>query len=242
MEFPNALPYQTENSGGGRSGMNYEGSGKRSVASAPDRMIPVLSREQLQLRNVILLAHELQSVRSIVVTGVAEGVGATSVAATLALGLSIDQKKQVLLIDANVKQPRLHQLFRLRSSDELTSSSGPGMEMAEVSGLSNLHIIKSTVVTQGLAFDTKRVVAVMPALLEVFDFLIVDSPPIQQNPEILLLSLHLSGVIVVAEAGRTHTQEMHKIARELHGAKANLLGVVLNRQREKVPNLIRKWL
>ena len=205
--------------------MNYEGSGKRTVASAPERMIPVLSREQLQLRNVILLAHELQSVRSIVVTGVAEGVGATSVAATLALGLSIDQKKQVLLIDANVKQPRLHQLFRLRSSDGLTSSVGPGMEMAEVSGLSNLHIIKSTVVNQGLAFDTKRVVAVMPALLEVFDFLIVDSPPIQQNPEILLLSLHLSGVIVVAEAGRTHTQEMNRIARELHGAKANLLGL-----------------
>jgi Mrp family chromosome partitioning ATPase len=242
MEHPNALPYQTENSGGGRSGLNYEAGGKRTIATAPERMIPVLSREQLQLRNVILLAHELHSVRSIVVTGVSEGVGATSIAATLALGLSIDQKKQVLLIDANVKQPRLHQLFRLRSSDDLTSTSGPGMEMSEVSGLGNLHIIKSTVVTQGLAFDTKRVVSVMPALLEAFDFLIVDAPPIQQNPEILLLSLHLSGVVVVAEAGRTHTQEIYRIARELHGAKANLLGVVLNRQREKVPNLIKNWL
>lgn len=247
MDFPNALPYSSESIGGERgreglsAGMNYD-AGKRTVSGAPERMIPVLSREQLQLRNAVLLAHELHGVRSILVTGAAEGVGTTSVAATLALGLSIDQKKEVLMIDANVRHARLHQLFRLRTSDGLTSAAGPGMDMAEVNGLPNLHIIKANTASQGLNFDTKRFVSVMPALLEAFDFLIVDAPPLQVNPEMLLLSLHLSAVIVVAEAGRTHTPEMEKLARDLHRAKVKLLGVVLNRQKEKVPALIKKWL
>jgi len=248
MDFPNALPYQAENMGGGRAreglaaGANYETGGKRTVSGASEHMIPVLSREQLQLRNTILLAHELQGLRSALVTGVAEGVGATSIAATLALGLSMDQKKEVLLVDANLKHPRLHQLFRLRASGDLTSAAGPGMDMAEVSGLPNLHVLKSGAAALSLSFDVKRFVSVMPALLEAFDFLVVDAPPIHLHPEILLLSLHLSGAIVVAEAGRTHTQEVQKIARELHRAKARLLGVVLNRQKEKVPGLIKKWL
>ena len=81
----------------------------------------------------------------------------------------------------------------------------------------------------------------MPALLEAFDFLIIDAPPVQQNPEILLLSLHLSGIIAVAEAGRTHALEMQKFVWDLHRVKAKLLGVVLNRQKEKMPKLIKKW-
>ena len=242
MEFPNALPYQAENMGGGRAGLNYETGGKRSVSSTAERMIPVLSREQLQLRNAVLLAHELQGVRPVLVTGVAEGVGTTAVAATLALGLCLDQKKQVALVEANVKHPRLHQIFRMHASDGLTSAAGPGMDMSEVNGLPNLQVIRSNAPTQGGVFDTKRFMSVMPALLDAFDFLIVDAPPIHLNPEMLLLSLHLSGVIVVAEAGRTHAQEVRKVVSDLQRAKAKLLGVVLNRQREKVPGLIKKWL
>jgi Mrp family chromosome partitioning ATPase len=82
----------------------------------------------------------------------------------------------------------------------------------------------------------------MPALHEAFDFVIVDAPPLELHPDVLMLSLHLNSVIVVAEAERTRIQEVQKITKELHRAKANLLGVVLNRQRDHLPRTIQKLL
>ena len=52
------------------------------LAEATPRMIPELSREQLRLRNNLLLARERQGVRSLVVSGTGEGVGVTAVATT----------------------------------------------------------------------------------------------------------------------------------------------------------------
>lgn len=216
---------------------------RRFVQPANERMIPALSREQLQLRNAILLAHELHGVRSVMVTGASDGAGATSIAATLALGLSLDQKKEVLMIDANVQKPQLHKLFRLLKGDGLrsTSSGNGAFDMAEVSGLPNLHVISASGLANGLTFDTKRFISVVPALHEAFDFIVVDAPPLASNAEILLLSMHLNGVIVVAEAERTLAHEVQSLIHELHRAKAKLLGVVLNRQKDQTPGLIKKW-
>lgn len=216
---------------------------RRSVQSAAERMIPALSREQLQLRNTVLLAHELHGVRSVMVTGASEGAGATAIAATLALGLSLDQKKEVLMIDANVQKPQLHKLFRLLKSDGLSSanSRGGAFDMAEVSGLPNLHVISASGLANGLTFDTKRFISVLPALHEAFDFIVVDAPQLTANAEILLLSMHLNGVLMVAEAGRTMAQEVQALVHELQRAKAKLLGVVLNRQKDQMPAMMKKW-
>ncbi len=216
---------------------------QHAMQQTSERMIPALSREQLQLRNTVLLAHELHGVRSVLVTGASEGAGATAIAATLALGLSLDQKKEVLMIDANVQRPQLHKLFRLLKNDSLRSAGGGNgaFDMAEVSGLPNLHVITASGLANGLTFDTKRFVSVVPALHEAFDFIVVDAPPLASNAEILLLSMHLNSVIVVAEAGRTLTNEVQALMHELQRAKAKLLGVVLNRQKDQLPAVMKKW-
>jgi len=240
---PSSLPPGAARSRSAHDTMPHEEE-RRSMQQASERMIPALSREQLQLRNTVLLAHELHGVRSIMVTGASEGAGATAIAATLALGLSLDQKKEVLMIDANVQKPQLHKLFRLLKSDGLRSAStgGGAFDMAEVSGLPNLHVISASGLANGLTFDTKRFVSVVPALHEAFDFIIVDAPPLASNAEILLLSMHLNSVIIVAEAGRTMTDEIQTLVGELYRAKAKLLGVVLNRQKDQMSAMMRKWL
>ncbi|NUO79758.1 AAA family ATPase [candidate division KSB1 bacterium] len=242
-----AFPQGSLSTGAGRARSAHETlpheEEQHFIQQASERMIPALSREQLQLRNTVLLAHELQGVRSVLVTGASEGSGATAIAATLALGLSMDQKKEVLMIDANVQRPQLHKLFRLLKSDSLRSASGSSgaFDMAEVSGLPNLRVISASGLANGLTFDTKRLASVLPALHEAFDFIVVDAPPLNSNAEILLLSMHLNSVIVVAEAERTSTTEIAALVQELQRAKAKLLGVVLNRQKDQMPALMKKW-
>lgn len=215
------------------------------VADLSGRMIPELSREQHKLSNTVLLAQERQGIRSVLVTGTSEGVGVTSVAATLALGLSADSRKRVLLIDINNRKPKLHKLFDLTNSSDLTVASGDPtgfLDMAAVNGISNLRVITANGALQGAAFDAKRFIAVLPALKEAFDFMIVDAPPVNLNFDALMLSLHLDSVMLVAEAGRTRFEEVREILKELQRAGANTLGIVLNRQREDLPNALKNLL
>jgi Mrp family chromosome partitioning ATPase len=210
-----------------------------------NRLVPELTREQLKLRNPLLLANEQLGVRSVLITGAGQGVGVTSVAVTLALGLSMDQKKEVLLIDANVGRPQLHNLLNLTPSDNLTVApmAGAGfLDMAVVNGIPNLHVMSSGDVLRGATFNLKRFAAVLPALREAFDFMIVDAPPVSHNFDVLMLSLHLDSVILVAEANRTRFQEVREALKELKRAGTNLLGIVLNRQKEDMPKAIQNWL
>jgi len=148
-----------------------------------------------------------------------------------------------LMVDANVQRPQMHKLFRLLRGDGLrsTGTSNGVFDMAEVSGMPNLHVIPAGSLANGLMFDTRRFVSVLPALHEAFDFIIVDAPPLAANAEMLLLSMHLNGVMIVAEAGRTMTTEIQTLAHELQRARAKLLGVVLNRQRDQMPTAMKKW-
>jgi Mrp family chromosome partitioning ATPase len=214
-----------------------------SLSDLSVRMIPELSRDQLKLRNNLLLARERQGVRSVLVTGTGEGVGVTAVATTLALGLSLDQKKSVLLIEANAKRPKLHKLFDLKSSHEMATEDVIGFfDMAVVNGIPNLRVIPLDGVPGGTTFDTKRFVALLPALREAFDFMIIDAPPLTQNFDVLMLSLHLDGIMVVAEADRTRIEEIQEVMKELQRAGTNSLGLVLNRLRDDLPSVLKNFL
>lgn len=222
---------------------HQNGSEVGALADTSNRMIPVLSREQFKLRNAMLFTQEQQGIRSVLVTGAGEGVGVTSVATTLALGMSMDHKKNVLLVDANASRPRLHKLFSLSSSNDLTVAASAGfLDIAAVDGIPNLQILPCGDIRQGMAFDAKRFIAVLPALKEAFDFIIIDAPPVSLHFDALMLSLHLDSVIMVVEADRTRVEEVHETLRELKRAGANLLGIVLNRQRENLPAMWQNWL
>jgi Mrp family chromosome partitioning ATPase len=149
------------------------------------------------------------------------------------------------LVDANVQRPQLHKLFNLKMSEGVTAASENGanfLDMAVVVGAPNMHVMAPINSSRRSALDVRRIIAVLPALHEAFHFVIVDAPPLNLHADVLMLSLHLNGVILVAEAERTRIQEVQKTAQELQRAKAKLLGVVLNRQKDRLPPAIKRFL
>lgn len=215
------------------------------VSPSSGRLLPALSKEQLKLRNALLLAREQRGIRSVLLTGADEGTGVTAVAVSLALGLSLDPQKEILLVDANVQRPQLHRIFPLKMSEGLKTTASEGgsyLEMAVVAGLPNLHVMPAIGGVYGTPFEARRFAAVAAALHETFDFVILDAPAFGTTPEVAMLSAYVQSVIIVAEAERTRVPEVREIVRELSRVKATLLGVVLNREREQLPALIRKWL
>ncbi len=161
VDSPNQVPGHTKSSDLSQPRSTRDvprnGADPEPLAEVTARMIPELSRDQLKLRNNLLLARERQGVRSVVVTGTSEGVGVTAVATTLALGLSLDHKKRVLLIDANSRRPKLHKLFDLKSSHEMATEDILGFfDMAVVNGIPNLRVIPCDGAPAGTPFDMKR--------------------------------------------------------------------------------------
>jgi Mrp family chromosome partitioning ATPase len=204
---------------------------------------PALTPQQFQLRNMLLLGREQKGHCSVLVTGAGEGVGVTSVAADLALGLSWDHQYEVLLIEANLHRPRLREVFRLtRENSGWILEDGAEYLDVVVSGMPNLVVIPAGGTSTATAFDAGRLAATMPALREMYDFIIIDAPPVQMNPEFLVLSAQLDAVILVAEAERTRLPALQEAAAALERAEANVLGVVLNREKSRLPAAIENWL
>jgi len=204
--------------------------------------LSLLSPEQLKLRNTLLLAHEQKGVRSVLITGTSEGVGVTSLAAAMAIGLSWDPKLEILLIEANWFRPRLHQILPLAEEENSAESLNGSLPNVKAAGFPNLHVMAAHRHHAVLPLEARRLAASLPSLCDTFDFVIIDAPPVSLHADLLLLCSHLDSVVLVAEAGRTRIKELHETISELNRVEAKLLGVVLNREKNRLPAAFSKWL
>ncbi len=75
-----------------------------------------------------------------------------------------------------------------------------------------------------------------------FDVILLDSRSILDSNDVFRLGPMLSGVVVVVEAGRTAKTELQSNLEALELAGCRLLGIVLNRRRFPIPNVIYRWL
>jgi Mrp family chromosome partitioning ATPase len=75
-----------------------------------------------------------------------------------------------------------------------------------------------------------------------YDFVVVDSPPVNQYADASVLANKVDGVILVIEADRTPLAEAEAAKRQLERVGARILGVVLNRKRSYIPAFIESLL
>ncbi len=211
---------------------------------ARDSTRRALTPEQLKLSNALALAHEQQGVRSVLVTSLDEGAGVTSVCVALARGLSWDQKQKVLLLEANLYHPCLQRIFNLTAREEARTSFEHYnlLKMAMATGSPNLQVIAVGKGISEIVLEPRRLAAALPALHDSFDFIVIDAPSVSLNPEIVLLSAHVDRVVLVVEEGRTRIQKVETLIAELVRARAELLGIVLNRESKHLPDIVEKWL
>jgi Mrp family chromosome partitioning ATPase len=88
---------------------------------------------------------------------------------------------------------------------------------------------------QSVAFDQ-----FLQTVRERFQYVIVDAPPIQGHPETLVLSRKADGVVLVIEAERTRKQTALWAKQQIHDVGGRLLGVVLNKRNQYIPNWLYK--
>ena len=187
-----------------------------------------------QYRRLAAALHHAQlqrNVRTVMITSAVASEGKTLTATNLALTLSHSYKRRVLLIDADLRRPAVHDVFGISNKSGLCEALGAGqahqLPLAQVS--MNLWILTAGEATGDpmsvLASDEMKMLLVGAA--EHFDWVIIDTPPVAMLSDANLLASMIDGAILVIGAASTPFPLVRRAA-EAIGAE-RIMGTVLNR-------------
>ncbi|MBW2605451.1 MAG: polysaccharide biosynthesis tyrosine autokinase [Deltaproteobacteria bacterium] len=183
----------------------------------------------------IQLAGTADQAKSFLLTSIKPSEGKTTMAANLALAFAGTGEK-VILIDADMRKPKLHRFFQ--GQDD---SSSPGLSrfLSGVSskglvfknGICNLCFIPAGPAPPNpvelLASD--RFSLLIETLTRRFDRVIVDGPPYLGFADSLVISRHVGGVVLVSSMGETTRDAIRHFKKSILNSRSKILGCVINK-------------
>jgi receptor protein-tyrosine kinase len=176
--------------------------------------------------------------RVLVVTSSQPAEGKTTVVSNLGIALAAISRK-VLLIDADLRRPRLHMLFDQPNSwglsDVLSEKNAidelPLDVLAKKTSIPHLYLLPSGASTEnvfGLLYSG-RMSRLLPRFREEFEFILVDAPPCLEFADARLLARHAEELLLVVRANHTDRRTAQAAIQRLRLDGIPLLGVILNR-------------
>ena len=193
------------------------------------------------LGSSLALAGSEKPLRSLLVCSTQPQEGKTTVAAHLALVAALGGER-VLLVDADLRRPRLHALFELpieRGFADLLEGRAGLADVARPVELGagargSLRVVPSGAATAASLplLASGRLPGVVAGLGAEADKVIVDSPPVLSVSDALFLAPAVDGVVFVVGAGAVAEREAVLAKQRLEQSGARLLGFVMNRFEE----------
>jgi capsular exopolysaccharide synthesis family protein len=140
---------------------------------------------------------------------------------------------RVLLVDADMRRPRIHRIFGLGNNAGLSSlilGEGKLAEVVQQTKVPGLAVLPCGPVPPNPAellhtAAFKRLVAEMASA---FDRIIIDSPPVGVVADAVVMGTQLDGTVVVLKAGQTNREAARQAVRQLRDVNANVVGGLLN--------------
>jgi protein-tyrosine kinase len=201
-----------------------------------DAMLPASREQYRKLAAALHQAQRANGYKVMMVASAVAGEGKSLTATNLALTLAESYRRNVLLIDGDLRRPSLHTVFQVDGAPGLSE----GLVSREETSLP-LHRLgqRLTLLPAGRptsdpigALTSDRMRRLVEEAREVFDWVIIDTPPVGLLTDAALMSSMADGVVLVVKAEST-SYEMVNRAVEAIG-RQNLMGVVLNRATEHV--------
>jgi polysaccharide biosynthesis transport protein len=183
-----------------------------------------------------LLWSDQAAPQMIAITSALPKEGKSTIAGYLALALS-EIGRRVLLIDADMRNPTLHERFGLKNetglSDYLRAETPDRVVPARVSGTGsegNLWVLTSgpAVENAPALLASSRLMRLLEDLRGEFDSIVIDTPPVLLFPDARLLGRHSDGVVLVVRANQNPLAANQEAAGLLQLSNNVLLGTILN--------------
>lgn len=184
------------------------------------------------LRTAILLSSAIKPPQNILITSMGPEEGKTVTAVNLAITIA-QSEYSVLLIDSDLRKPRIHTIYGLDNSKGLSTylaGVSSDINIIHKEPITNLNIITSGPLPPNPSelLSSNRMSELMRLLNEKFDIIIWDSPPLMSVTDSLILSKILDGTIVITKAGKTTYEIVRRGLKSTDDIKSHVLGVVIN--------------
>ena len=181
------------------------------------------------IRTNLLFSNPDAEKRIILITSAVPLEGKTSIASNLAVTFAQTEKK-VLLVDADMRKPRVHKVFKIERGEGL-SGFPANLETA----IRNTDIPTLKIMTSGTRppnpaelLNSKKMEEFIKKAKEQFDVVILDAPPILSVVDAAIISSLADGVVLVVKAFATPRPSIIQAIRQLSEINANIFGCVLN--------------
>ncbi len=192
------------------------------------------------IRTNIMLSIMKKGCKIIVVSSAMPSEGKTTT--TINLAISISQANQrVLLIDGDLRKPKIHRSFSVSNTPGLTNYLGASVNSGKTEStdlysiihpteFNNLSIITSGMIppNPGEILGSEPMSDFLQEVSKDFDYIIIDTPPINLVSDALPLIRESDGVVLVVRANSSTHPEIQKALKSLEFIDANILGFVVN--------------
>ena len=185
------------------------------------------------VRTNVLFSSAEEGMRSLVITSAGPGEGKSVVASNLSIALA-QAGQRVLLIDADMRRPRVHEIFGGPQEPGLSNVLAGNAKTSEAvrkSSVTGLWLMHAGHIPPNPAelLGSKRYSDFMASLGAHFDWVVLDTPPVMVVADSAIVANQASGVVFVVGADNTSRQAARTAVEQLDAANAHIIGSVLNK-------------
>jgi len=203
-----------------------------------------ISEAYRSLRTALLLSSA-EELKVVAITSAEASEGKTATAANLAVVLA-QLGRQVLVVDCDLRKPRMHQVFKLSNRVGLVNQLTGGVDPREMylpTEVPNLYLTPSGTVppnpSELLASD--RMWEWLKLARSRFDFIVVDTPPALAVTDATIVGTFADGVVLTLASGKVTREEARACRDRLRMADVKIFGAVLNRYRSTQGSLGKRY-
>lgn len=213
---------------------NGNGNGHSELLMNMDGRSP-LAEAYRHLRTSVLLSTAGRAPKSLLVTSSLPGEGKTTTAVNTAISLA-QTGASVVIIDADMRRPRLQSIFDMRGQEGLSSILSSDISESEMLAMvrsdeeSGLSILTSGPIPPNPAelLGSDQMRRLLAALQAKYTHVVVDSPPVTSFTDGVLISTMVDGVLLVVHGGKSSRHIVRRSKQLLNDVGAKIFGVVLN--------------
>ena len=202
-----------------------------------DRKVSLLAESFRSTLTSILLSRNGGQTQAVLFTSPSAGDGKTTVASNLAIAMA-EMGRKVVLIDGDVRRPRLHEVFGISNdwglgdmlSEKTPVATIPLMKLVRETKVPGLYLLPSGTKNMSASslFQSPNMATLLGHLRKEFDMILIDASPMICFADARVLGRIADGVVLVFRAGRTTIESALFASRRFAQDGTRVIGTVLN--------------